>query len=385
MSDKSFTYILIANYLPDEQKSMLLFSNMLAKGLNENGYNVIIEHPVVFFGVIFKKTPFSFRKWVEYIDKFILFPILLIFKRIYFHFKFTNYKFHICDHSNSVYIYFLPENTTITCHDVLAIRGSLGFKDAYCDFGFSGKILQKIIFFSLNKFKKIIFVSKFTLNQYIELRNLLNYKSIQNYQIIYNTFNFDYKKIPSNELAKLSEELLPEKLNCNPFILHVGSNLPRKNKDLLIKLLNLIKDNWDGILCLAGSNNNKSTFDLIQKFNLTNKVIIFENPSSHLLEILYNKCFVLIFPSFSEGFGWPLIEAQSLGCPVITSNLDPMLEITNGAALYADPNDEKSFEKMFYQVLDEFTRNNLIELGYENIKRFNKDKIIKEYISFFNS
>jgi len=364
---------------------MLLFSNMLSKGLKENGYNVIIEHPVVFFGVIFKKTPFSFRKWVEYIDKYILFPILLIFKRIYFKYKNLNYKFHICDHSNSVYIYFLPENTTITCHDVLAIRGSLGFKDAYCDCGFSGKILQKIILYSLNKFKKIIFVSKFTLNQYNEIRNLLNYNSIQNYQIIYNTFNFDYKNIPFNKLTRLSEELLPEKLNSKPFILHVGSGLPRKNKILLIKLLNLIKNNWDGILCLAGSNNNKSTLDLIQEYNLTNKVVIIENPTSHLLEILYNKCFVFIFPSFSEGFGWPLIEAQSVGCPVITSNLEPMLEITNGSALYADPNDEISFEKMFYQVLDDFKRNKLIELGYENIKRFNKDKIIKEYISFFNS
>ena len=261
----------------------------------------------------------------------------------------------------------------------------MGFKDAYCDCGFSGKILQKIILYSLNKFKKIIFVSKFTLNQYNEIRNLLNYNSIQNYQIIYNTFNFDYKNIPFNKLTRLSEELLPEKLNSKPFILHVGSGLPRKNKILLIKLLNLIKNNWDGILCLAGSNNNKSTLDLIQEYNLTNKVVIIENPTSHLLEILYNKCFVFILPSFSEGFGWPLIEAQSVGCPVITSNLEPMLEITNGSALYADPNDEISFEKMFYQVLDDFKRNKLIELGYENIKRFNKDKIIKEYISFFNS
>jgi glycosyltransferase involved in cell wall biosynthesis len=261
----------------------------------------------------------------------------------------------------------------------------MGFKDAFSDCGFSGKILQKIIFYSLNKFKKIAFVSKFTLNQYLELKNLLNYNSIQNYQIIYNTFNFDYKKIPSNELVKLSKDLLPEKLNSNNFILHVGSSLPRKNKDLLIKLLNLIKNNWDGILCLAGPNNNKSTLDLIQEYNLTNKVVIIENPTSHLLEILYNKCFVFIFPSFSEGFGWPLIEAQLVGCPVITSNLEPMLEITNGAALYADPNDEISFEKIFYQVLDDFKKNNIIELGYNNIKRFNKEKIINDYISFLNA
>jgi glycosyltransferase involved in cell wall biosynthesis len=323
---------------------------------------------------------------VEYIDKFILFPILLILKRIYFHFKYTNYKFHICDHSNSFYIFFLPKKlATITCHDVLAIRGSFGFKDAYCNYGFTGKILQKIIFYSLNKFQKITFVSKFTLNQYTELKTILNYNTKQQFQIIYNTFNYEYKKIPLEKLNILCKNYLPEILNNKQFILHVGSSLPRKNKDLLIKLLNNLQNKWDGILCLAGSNNNESTIELIGKYNLNQKVVIIENPTSSVLEILYNKCLVLIFPSFSEGFGWPLIEAQSVGCPVITSNLDPMVEITNGSALYANPNDEKSFENMFYQILDDSKRNTLIEIGYNNIKRFEKEKIISDYITFLNA
>jgi glycosyltransferase involved in cell wall biosynthesis len=359
--------------------------------LKENNYDVIILHPVVFFGIIFKKIPFRYRKWVEYIDKFIIFPFILLFKRLYYNFKFTNYKFHICDHSNSFYIYFLPQKTTITCHDVLAIRGSLGFKDAYSDCGFTGRILQKIIFHSLNKFQKISFVSKFSFNQYIELKSILNYNTKQQFQIIYNSFNYEYKKIPLEELNNLSKNFLPEKLNNKKFILHVGSSLPRKNKDLLIKLLNKLDNKWDGILCLAGSNNNtgsnnnKSTIELIEKYNLVEKVVIIKNPSPSVLEILYNKCFVLIFPSFSEGFGWPLIEAQSVGCPVITSNLEPMLELTEGSVLYANPNDEKSFENMFYEILEDSKRNTLIELGYNNIKRFNKEKIINEYISFLNS
>ena len=177
----------------------------------------------------------------------------------------------------------------------------------------------------------------------------------------------------------VSSGLTVYKIKCK----HLKS-LPRKNKDLLIKLLNNIKNNWDGILCLAGSNNNQNTIELIKKYNLNNKVVLIQNPTSHVLEILYNKCFVLIFPSFSEGFGWPLIEAQSVGCPVITSNLDPMLEVTNGSALYANPDDEKSFENMFYQILDDSKRKTLIDLGFNNIKRFNKEKIICDYINFLN-
>jgi glycosyltransferase involved in cell wall biosynthesis len=213
----------------------------------------------------------------------------------------------------------------------------------------------------------------------LELKKICNLNIKQNYQVIYNTFNIEYKRLKYINVDFKSNF---EELKDCEFILHVGSSLPRKNRDLLVKLLNLVKHKWDGKLCFAGQNINKSTLDLISEYKLEQKVVVIENPTFELLEILYNKCFVLIFPSFSEGFGWPLIEAQSIGCPVITSNIDPMLEITNGSALYADPNNEYSFEDKFYNLLEPSIRENLIQLGYMNINRFNKHKIIKEYIKF---
>ena len=55
------------------------------------------------------------------------------------------------------------------------------------------------------------------------------------------------------------------------------------------------------------------------------------------LRALYSTATALLFPSFQEGFGWPIIEAQACGCPVITSNRTPMTEVGENAAIYINP------------------------------------------------
>ena len=71
-------------------------------------------------------------------------------------------------------------------------------------------------------------------------------------------------------------------------------------------------------------------------------VIEVVEPSDEDLRSLYSGAAALLFPSLYEGFGWPLIEAQSCGCPVITSNRSPMTEVAGSAALYIDPANESA-------------------------------------------
>jgi glycosyltransferase involved in cell wall biosynthesis len=89
----------------------------------------------------------------------------------------------------------------------------------------------------------------------------------------------------------------------------------------------------------------------------------------------------MIFPSYSEGFGWPIIEAQACGAPVITSNKAPMMtEVGGNAALYADPDDPISFANQFRKLNNEVFRADVIRLGFENAKRFNFENTINQYI-----
>jgi len=60
------------------------------------------------------------------------------------------------------------------------------------------------------------------------------------------------------------------------------------------------------------------------------------------LRALYSAADALIFPSLAEGFGWPIIEAQACGCPVVTSSFAPMNEIGGDGAVFINPKDWRS-------------------------------------------
>jgi glycosyltransferase involved in cell wall biosynthesis len=64
------------------------------------------------------------------------------------------------------------------------------------------------------------------------------------------------------------------------------------------------------------------------------KVLFFNNLESRVLQAAYSTADALLFPSLAEGFGWPLIEAQACGCPVVTTDEAPMNEVGGDAAEY---------------------------------------------------
>ena len=77
----------------------------------------------------------------------------------------------------------------------------------------------------------------------------------------------------------------------------------------------------------------------VSALNLADAVIWLSDLTNEQVCALYSTARGLIFPSFMEGFGWPIIEAMACGCPVFTSNRAPMTEIGGDAARYFDPND----------------------------------------------
>ena len=96
------------------------------------------------------------------------------------------------------------------------------------------------------------------------------------------------------------------------------------------------------------------------------------------LALLLNGAKALIFPSFDEGFGLPIIEAMAVGCPVITSNVSAMPEVAGGAALLVDPYQwEDIFEAMKKIMEDEALACQLQTKGLERAKDFSWLKTAK--------
>jgi len=374
--------ILIGNYKPDKQFSMQIFEVLMKEGYTKSKIKVKVIRPAELFRKLGFGKP-SLIKWLAYIDKFILFPVKLLFIRSVNAILFRQVSYHICDHSNAFYLYFLPKNETIiTCHDVLAIRAGLGFTDTYCHATKSGRVLQKIILNALCTADKLVAVSEFTLNQLIALDNKPNIS--KNWTYIHNALSEKFEPLPANEIQQVLNKF--QQIKDKEIILHVGSDLERKNRKLLIHMIYELRKHWDGILVLAGETLNAELLGLIKKLNISDRIVHIPNPSNDEIIALYSRCEAMVFPSYSEGFGWPIIEAQACGSPVITSNKAPMMnEVGGNAALYADPDNPKSFANQFLKFKDRKFRNAIIKLGYENVKRFDFDSTINQYVELIEN
>ena len=117
--------LLVGNYLPDGQESMLRFARMMLDGLRSSGREAELVSPGVFFGRWLPSTH-GLGKWLAYLDKFVLFPWTL---RRRVRTLGPGGVVQICDHSNAMYA---PAAASaghpvlVVCHDLGAVRGALG-------------------------------------------------------------------------------------------------------------------------------------------------------------------------------------------------------------------------------------------------------------------
>lgn len=100
------------------------------------------------------------------------------------------------------------------------------------------------------------------------------------------------------------------------------------------------------------------------------------------LKGLFENALAYVFPSLHEGFGMPIIEAMSLGVPVITSSTSPMDEVAGGAALLVEPRDAHAISEAMEKVYSDATvRATLIEKGLAHAKLFSWSRAAREYLA----
>ncbi len=144
-----------------------------------------------------------------------------------------------------------------------------------------------------------------------------------------------------------------------------------------------LKGRWNGIVCFAGQPIDAKLQQHMEAAGLERRIHSVIKPDHRTLTALYSGCQAFVFPSFSEGFGWPLIEAQACGVPVIASAIEPMPEVSGGAALHADPHDAKAFAEAFLSLENADTRMRLIAEGHHNVTRFSLSHIARQYVQLY--
>lgn len=192
-----------------------------------------------------------------------------------------------------------------------------------------------------------------------------------------------------SEASFLEGFLRSHKLLKREFFLFVSSIEPRKNIDRILDAYELLPSSFKKTypLVLTGSSGWKSE-GILKRISLLSEagmVRYLGYTNDEELAYLYYSAGALVFPSIYEGFGLPIIEAQAMGVPVVTSNLSCMPEVAGEAALFVDPYDVDAISVALEQVmLDKNLRKKLKAVGLKNARQYTWDKTAAKTMAVYS-
>jgi glycosyltransferase involved in cell wall biosynthesis len=210
----------------------------------------------------------------------------------------------------------------VTCHDLIIFKHPSKIWQIFA---------RKYMYSHVKKADFILCSSESTRK---DLENILKVDP-ERTALLYPTISGDYHKKNKEDCNFLIKKY---NLSDSKKILFVGSEEPRKNMPVLLEIFKRILDKRKDVELIkigsAGSfGSRKKTLQLIKKFDLKEKVKILEEIPEMEMPYFYSLADVLVFPSKYEGFGYPVVEAMSCGCPVVASDNSSLPEILGNAGI----------------------------------------------------
>jgi len=271
-------------------------------------------------------------------------------------------------------VLFVPAHTVPLIHPARTIVTIHGLEYEFCkgSYSFLDRLYMRLsIRFSCRVAITVVCVSLNTKKDVMRLYNVEESKI----HVVYEGY----------DRIKNQESRIKNKCK-NPYLLFIGRLEERKNIVRIIKAFEVLKKKYSipHELVLIGKPG--YGYERI-KFSILNSQF-----STHIKELGYvseeekwellKNADVFLFPSLYEGFGIPVLEAQSVGVPVITSNISSLPEIGGAGAVYVDPNGTESIVEGIYSVLSDKTRrDDIIVKAIQNVSRFSWAHCAEEIFS----
>jgi len=264
---------------------------------------------------------------------------------------------------------FPTERTVIILYDLIPlVQKEVYLKDPIIKKHYMKKVSD------LSKCKLLLAISEFSKNEAIDMLK------IDKNSIVNISSGVDKKFKPLEVPIKVKKSLYEKYGIKNRFIMYTSSFDARKNQKNLILAFASLEDNIrkDYQLLFIG-NGSKKIIDRLKKVVIEaglkqDEVIFLGYINDEELLSFYNLTSLFVFPSFSEGFGLPALEAMSCEAPTIGSNNTSIAEVINNKDAFFDPADIKSItDKIKKSLLDENFSNFLKSKGLEQAKLFSWD------------
>jgi glycosyltransferase involved in cell wall biosynthesis len=352
----------VTNAQAAQQMSMLGYGELVleaARAVTPNPLELRASSKLsVLFGDHLRRA--SSRKLLRDAERYVISPLSLAGKR-------ANIV-HVIDPGNSIYLQFMRyRKSIVTVHDTIpyhCLAGNLsGFRPSRL-----GALVMKLILRELQRVDRIVCVSEATRQDLLDLLPLDAARVLT----IPNAVFQPMTRAPEAERNTLRAELgIPVSA---PLILHVGRNFYKNRKTVLEVFANLRRSHPTAILAFV-SEETPELREKLETLSLKRSVRFLGLMPQGKMPALYSTASILLFPSLYEGFGYPVIEAQLCGTPVVASNAGSLPEVAGKGALLFAPHDTAGMARAMKSLLeDSETADRLIVSGHLNAQRFSKDR-----------
>lgn len=238
---------------------------------------------------------------------------------------------------------------------------------------------------SIKRANKIITVSQNSKKDIIDVYNI----DPEKIKVIYNGYN-NFSKIAGSQ--KDIEKTLKKYKIREKFLIYSAGIGKRKNLEGVIETFNLVKKKFPKTqLVIVGDTEGlkpKPVVDMIKKiaenYKILDQIVFTGFITTEELANLVTAAEAMLYPSRYEGFGIPVLESMSSGTPIVISNRGALPEVGGDAAPSFEPTDYQGMAESLSKIItNQVYRKNLIKKGYQNIKKYSWDKMVKETYNLY--
>lgn len=309
------------------------------------------------------------RKLLLNTDRLVLTPLALAGR--------SAHVAHVVDPGNVIYLDVLRARGTIcTVHDLIPHLAEAGRLAGFTPTG-NGRRLMRAIRSRMARVDRVVCVSEATRRDLLELVDV----DPDRVRVIPNAVFQPMAPASDTACTDLRRRLgIPAEA---ALVLHVGRNFYKNHRGVLEVFARLRRHRPDAHLLLVTPPKADIT-EAVGRLGLGAFVHIVPQIAAEDMATLYTTADLLLFPSLYEGFGYPVLEAQMCGTPVIGSNAGSLPEVAGDAARLFDPDDVNGMADAAVSLLEDAdAAADLVHAGHRNAARFPHERWVADHVALW--